>query len=242
MNVELGFLAHSGFVFDHPSFRLVFDWYEDPAAVLAQRDGRPLVYFASHSHHDHWNDGLLVPVPGRVVHRVLERGCAERVSAAGMAGIENLHYVDEHTVLDLRLGEERLRIECFPSTDEGVAFVVHTALLTLYHAGDLNCWDWQDEEGPEMRRRYREILARIRGRLGPVCLDLAMVPLDARLGETALDGCLELVRELEPRLLVPMHLNGGNELPALLEKRLPAAAATRVLTLTRPGQTAQIEM
>ncbi len=241
MNIELGFLAHSGFVLDHPSFRLVFDWYEDPAGVLARKDGRPLVYFASHAHHDHWNDGLLAPDPGRVVHRVLDRGCAERVRAAGADGIENLHYVEADTVLELRLGEERLRIECFPSTDEGVAFVVYTAALTLYHAGDLNCWDWQDEEGPAMRSRYWEILLRIRERLGPVRLDLAMVPLDGRLGETALCGCLELARELRPRLLSPMHLNGGNELPALLEQSLPASSATRILSLVRPGQTARIE-
>ncbi|MDI9470657.1 MAG: MBL fold metallo-hydrolase [Bacillota bacterium] len=241
MNIKLGFLGHSGFVVDHPDFRLVFDWYQDPAGVLLEQDRRPIVYFASHTHHDHWNDGLLQPHPGREVHRILDRGCAARVTAAGADGCANLCYVHDDTVLELRLGAEMLRVECFPSTDEGVAFVVYVAGLTLYHAGDLNCWDWQDEEGPAMRRRYREILAQIRERLGTRRLDLAMVPLDSRLGETALDGCLELVRQLRPCIIVPMHLNGGKELPASLEKHMGSQAATRVLTFTEPGRTARIE-
>ena len=33
-------------------------------------------------------------------------------------------------------------IETLKSTDEGVAYIVHSDGITIYHAGDLNWWHW----------------------------------------------------------------------------------------------------
>ena len=44
-------------------------------------------------------------------------------------------------------------IRTLRSTDEGVAFVVHYAGKTIYHAGDLNWWHW---EGEPDEKKYRD--------------------------------------------------------------------------------------
>ena len=49
-------------------------------------------------------------------------------------------------------------IRTLRSTDEGVAFVVHYAGKTIYHAGDLNWWHWEGEPdayNTKMRRSYQ---------------------------------------------------------------------------------------
>ncbi len=44
-------------------------------------------------------------------------------------------------------------IRTLRSTDEGVAFVVHYAGKTIYHAGDLNWWHWKKGEPDEKIQR-----------------------------------------------------------------------------------------
>ena len=37
-------------------------------------------------------------------------------------------------------------VRALTSTDEGVAFLITTPYETLFHAGDLNWWDWPGED------------------------------------------------------------------------------------------------
>ncbi len=77
-------------------------------------------------------------------------------------------------------------IQTLKSTDAGVAFVVQTEDVHLYHAGDLNWWAWPDdtpEEAAGMKQAYWAQLDKLRGQH----FDLAFVPLDPRL-ENGLTG------------------------------------------------------
>lgn len=98
-----------------------------------------------------------------------------------------------------------------------------------------------------MERLYRAELQKIRkvveadGRP----LAIAFVPVDLRLQETALSGALILLDYLTPKLLVPMHLNGGTDLPDALAEALEQdpdrGGATRVVPLVHSGQAADAE-
>ena len=48
-----------------------------------------------------------------------------------------------------------MKIRTLRSTDEGVAFFVRFKEMTIFHAGDLNWWHWEDESEAynEMMRR-----------------------------------------------------------------------------------------
>lgn len=57
-------------------------------------------------------------------------------------------------------------IQTLKSTDAGVAFVVQTENVHLYHAGDLNWWAWPDdtaEEAAGMKQAYWAQLDKLRG-------------------------------------------------------------------------------
>lgn len=161
----------------------------------------------------------------------------------------------------------------FGSTDEGVSYLLRaqpdsekvadrrTGLI--YHAGDLNDWDWQDDPSPNpaMRMAYREQLFKVKEyldisiaaeRVGgdqptgddlngfdnlPM-IDLAFVPVDQRLGAMAFSGAEILLEYFIPKLIVPMHLNGGTDLPNELACRLNKCAGheqTQVVQLVESG-------
>ena len=46
---------------------------------------------------------------------------------------------------DVKVTVAGCEITCLKSTDEGVAFLVKCGEKTVYHAGDLNWWHWEEE-------------------------------------------------------------------------------------------------
>ena len=75
-----------------------------------------------------------------------------------------------------------MKIRTLRSTDEGVAFFVRFKEMTIFHAGDLNWWHWEDESeayNEMMRRNYQYEIGKIEGER----IDAAFLPLDLRQGE-----------------------------------------------------------
>ena len=86
-----------------------------------------------------------------------------------------------------RLSLPGVTVEALPSTDEGVAFLVTAEGRTVFHAGDLNWWHWEGEDpvwNRNMEADFRRYAEPLRGRK----IDLAMLPLDPRLGEDGFRG------------------------------------------------------
>ena len=78
-----------------------------------------------------------------------------------------------------RLELEGLTVTTLGSTDEGVAFLVETEGKTIFHAGDLHLWYWDDDteaERREMNQRYTAEMEKLRGRR----IDVAFLVLDSR--------------------------------------------------------------
>ncbi len=72
-----------------------------------------------------------------------------------------------------------MKIRTLRSTDEGVAFFVRLKEMTIFHAGDLNWWHWEDESetyNEMMRRNYQYEIGKIEGEK----IDVAFLPLDLR--------------------------------------------------------------
>ena len=72
-------------------------------------------------------------------------------------------------------------VETLPSTDEGVAWFVTAEGKFIFHAGDLNWWHWEGEDkawNANMAADFKRYTEPLRGR----CADLALLPLDPRLG------------------------------------------------------------
>ncbi len=255
MYPQLYLLNHSGFLLELENSVLIFDYYTDPANVLAKFSGgdKPVVFFVSHDHADHWNPEILSFKNNAPAYYILDSSCdSKRVRQAAKEIQREVIFVDPHDILQNELAAvpSLLRVYVFASTDAGSAFLIVTEIGSFIHLGDLNDWDWQDEDSEQMKTDYKTELARMAEAWSKVKKDeilpakageliLSFVPTDKRLEETALNGALLFLEYLPSRYLAPMHLNGGEELPGELASVLSQqgrADLTQVLDLAVPGQ------
>lgn len=255
MNQKLIYLNHSGFILELDELVLIFDFFTDPAKCLpvySQLD-KTLVFFVSHDHPDHWVPEILYFEHKRPIYYILDRSCDTRSSRrAGREEGREIIFVDPGNIQKDKLKDipQLLRIYVFGSNDEGCSFIIVTEQGSYIHLGDLNDWDWQDEDSPKMEADYRRELSLFKNAWAEIQTDdnlppaakeliLSFVPVDGRLAETALKAALTFLNYLTPRYIVPMHLNGGNDLPQKLSERLKEKgflAKTEVLSMTKPGQ------
>lgn len=199
--MRVTFLAHSGFWVELPSVTLLFDWWK--GQLPPSRPGIPLLVFSSHRHEDHFTPSIFrlgahAFLLGRDIklsprHKeawgVSEETAAKCISLGGNEVCSPLPGVT---------------VETLPSTDEGVAFLVTTDGQTVFHAGDLNWWHWEGED--EGWNRNMEVnFKRYTQPLAHRSIDLAMLPLDPRLGEDGFRGPRYFLDLADIRRFLPMH-------------------------------------
>jgi L-ascorbate metabolism protein UlaG (beta-lactamase superfamily) len=99
---------------------------------------------------------------------------------------------------------QNIQVFAIRSNDEGVAYAVSAEGFNFFHAGDLNVWHWNDaseRDNAYSLKIYRRQLEKISG----LYYDVAMIPLDPRLGENAPRAIEEFFRNVHCRVLFPMH-------------------------------------
>ena len=195
------FLAHSGFLVELPAVTLLFDWWKGELPAL--RPGVPLLVFSSHRHEDHFKPEIF-----RLDAQAFLLGSDIRLTARNL---EKWGLSEEKAAKCVRLGKHDtvsalsgVTVETFPSTDEGVAFLVTADGQAIFHAGDLNWWHWEGEApgwNRNMEVSFKRYTESLRGRR----LDLAMLPLDPRLGEDGFRGPRYLLELADVRRFLPMH-------------------------------------
>lgn len=232
--MKVTFLAHSGFLVELERVWLLFDWWK---GTLPPLGSKPLAVFASHAHDDHFNPALfrlddgtreICFFLGKDISLSPEHRARWSVSPATAAKCRRMGGNETVSALGLT-------VETLPSTDEGVAFVVTAEGKSVFHAGDLNWWHWSGEPdpwNPNMARdfqRYAEPLRRRR-------IDLAMLPLDPRLGADGFRGPKHFLEIGEIRRFLPMHQWGDFGFTQRFLESYPRLAAQTV-PVKREGQT-----
>ena len=210
--MKITYIEHSGFLLEMAEADFLFDYYR---GEIPQREKeKPLVVFVSHKHHDHYNPEIFeliksypntqyvlskdVPIK-RELKRYQEQGIS--LEEAIIVAAKN-----ERKVIRLPDGTE-LKAETLKSTDEGVAFLLEYEGKTIYHAGDLNLWVWEEESrsyNENMKRAYFTQLEKLKGRE----IDLAFVPLDPRQEKDAFGGMESFLAYTRSRCVFPMHFWG----------------------------------
>jgi L-ascorbate metabolism protein UlaG (beta-lactamase superfamily) len=225
--MKITLLSHSGFLIEGEKTCLVFDYFTDELNLLGNLalGERKLVFFASHSHHDHYNKKIFkFAKPGSTGY-VLGRGIAKERG-------------QDAVVLDKGQSAELMGVKAkaFGSTDEGVSFLVEMEGRKIFHAGDLNDWYWEEESTPEELQHDEKWFQDEVAPLSGASPEVAFLPVDARLGKHALRGPLYFAREMSPALIVPMHLCGGEGLPLELKQALANERInTGVANIVHPG-------
>ena len=180
------FIYHSSFLVETEEAYLLFDYFKGDIPVLDSR--KPLFVFASHRHPDHFSEEIFrLPddiwkkrVPGDKKDETVFLGPGEKQSF----GV--------------------LEAETLKSTDEGVAFLVTVGNHVIYHAGDLNDWQWEGE--PEkVNRSYREQYRSEIQKLRDKKIELAFLPLDPRQERYFADGFDWFMKHVSVEWVYPMH-------------------------------------
>lgn len=234
--MDVRFIAHDGFAVILPGASLLFDyWKGDLPAFPADR---PLLVFASHMHRDHFSFSVFDVlkthpdaqfVLSRDIRKQFSRNAFLKQGVPGEV-FDRIVFIrpDEHTELG------PVRVETVGSTDLGVAFTVSCDGRTVFHAGDLNLWYFEDdtpEERQAMSEAFERELAKLRGRH----FDAAFFPVDPRLRSNYAAGAIRFMQETDAEALYPMHCWGDARIPGRLAAD-PAAAFFRDRIRTAEGQ------
>ncbi len=215
--MQLTYIFHSGFVFETDQCILVFDYWMDPAGVLPRylESSKPMYVFASHFHEDHFTPEILTwrerkdNIRYLLSKDILRHRRARKEDADAWLG-KGATWEDA-----------LVRVMATGSNDSGVSWVVETGGMRLFHAGDLNNWyarfltdDYQgglvyspdfgiDVDPVKEERRFLGELKDIRKLTGR--FDVAMFPVDGRIGNGYTRGARQFLDRFQVGLFVPMH-------------------------------------
>lgn len=224
------YLYHSGFAVEFDDIVLVFDYYKGELPETVR--GKKLYVFSSHYHKDHFQYKVFDWAQEYDATYILSKDIRTKGPEGRTVKVKRRQ----------KLAVDELQIQTLRSTDEGVAFLVRVKGITLYHAGDLNWWHWE-EEGPEynekMKRDYQAEIGTIEGEH----IDLAFVPLDPRLEEAYGWGIDYFMRHTETIRLFPMHLWGGYKtIPRFIADPLSEDYRDRIVKIERRQQSFEIPL
>ena len=227
---------HSGFTVEVGRNLLIFDYWRGEKLELPQRTWiknddlakyNKILVFVTHDHEDHfdetiysWDDEKL-PIT-YIISDDLPRGKRGERMKPG----------DEMKVDDIV-------IHAYDSTDKGVSFYVTVEGLHIFHAGDLNLWHWREEsslrEIAQSERAYYEAVRPIER----LPIDIAMFPVDPRMGGLFDAGANHFIMAVKPRLFIPMHWQGRPEVATDFARR-GRTKYTEVLPLTKPRERVEL--
>ena len=212
--MRLVYINHSGFAVEADGFALLFDYFRDSDrdpqrgyvyGELLAREG-PLYVFASHFHPDHFNPEVLRWKERKAdVHYLFSRDILKRRRAKA----DDALFMSKGDTF----ADERIKVTMCGSTDVGGSFLVQVGDKLIFHAGDLNNWHWEEESTPQeiaqMEGSFKKELNDL-AQLTPR-LDVAMFPVDPRIGGDFMRGARQFIDKLHVGLFVPMHFWGRVE-------------------------------
>jgi L-ascorbate metabolism protein UlaG (beta-lactamase superfamily) len=237
MSIKVWYLYHSGFAVLTEGHFLIFDYWRDKPKGAGLESGvidpaalrdMDVVVFASHSHGDHFNSGVLKWRADIPKLRFVFSDDIRRSEGAHMIGPGET------------LAQPDMAVQALASNDEGVAFIVDVDGQRLFHAGDLNWWHWEgepDDYNEGMAATYKAEIGRLAGK--PV--DIAFVPVDPRLEKQYAWSIDHLMRTVDVRYAVPMHFGDDPSVVGrLLKDPVSLAYRDRVLGFTKRGEMREI--
>ena len=196
-------IGHSGFLIEFPEYNFIFDYYTDKKNIITPEIfKKDTCVFVSHSHRDHYNKKIFDwDTLGNIIY-ILDSGCdTGKVSPR----IIKVREGDNFNILD-----DKINVETYGSTDEGVSFLVTAGESVIFHSGDLNDWYWEDESTPQELAADEENYLNIIKKLAGKRIDTAFIPKDPRLNHNAGRGIKYFKEIVAPERIIAMHFPGND--------------------------------
>lgn len=222
--MKVTYIYHDCFFVELQSCQIIFDFWKQNPRISDSIEKifnplKPLYVFVSHFHKDHYNPDIFLwnKFPGGIKY-IISPDVRRR--ARPFFTPESIYKGPRHTrpeqVITLTEGktfrDDILSVHAFGSTDAGCSWLVETEGKKIFHAGDLNAWIWKDESAME---EVQEAISLFRAKLKNIHqatkhIDLAMFPVDSRIGSDYWTGAYIFVREFEVDTFIPMHFGLGD--------------------------------
>lgn len=191
LNVKVEHIFHSCFIVETENYQLVFDYYKGD---LSLKDKKTFV-FVSHGHEDHYNTEIF-----KWKDSVQDISYVLSSDIAINDEDERTYSISPYESLNI----DDIKIKTFGSTDMGVSFFVNVDNVTIFHAGDLNWWYWDDdseEEKLDMEKSFKDEIDKVKG----LDIDIAFFPVDPRLKSAFSLGGEYFINEVIPKHFFSMH-------------------------------------
>lgn len=227
--MKVTYLGHSGFFVEMEDACFLFDYYK---GELPEADrGKKLFVFVSHGHYDHYRKEIF--------------SLRDQYDQVRCLISSDIFVREAEDILSVKPNEETEVLECrirtLRSTDEGVAFLLKYRGRTIYHAGDLNWWHWEEETeeyNTAMRRAYQSEINKLQGEK----IDLAFVPVDPRLGEQYCWGLDCFMKRTDTKSVFPMHFwDNYAVFDRLALEKCAQDYEDRIIRIEREGQSFLLE-
>lgn len=225
--LKITYIAHSSFFIETDHTCLLFDYYTGDIPRVPE--GKKLYVLASHRHSDHYSNKIFELKDFYPDVHYLLSDDIEKVED------DSISYLKD----DIVWFNSDLEVCTYKSNDEGIAFLVEVDGYTLYHAGDLNNWDWIGED-PEWLKSQEELYHTQLNKLKDTSIDVAFVPVDPRLEDNYYKGATDFMEACHPHYIVPMHCwNKYDIIHKLIDEHIDEE---HVLSFVQPGETMNVEI
>ena len=202
--MKLTYIGHSGFALEGEQSAIVFDFFRDSENAFVRRilpvfQGKPYI-LCSHWHPDHFNKVIL---DWKNIRPDIQYLFSRDILEKKLASSQEATFLDRGDVWQ----DENITVKAFGSTDVGISFLIETEGKKIFHAGDLNNWHWDEESTPEeIQTAEQQFLNEIQAlHQETETLDLAMFPVDCRLGKNYMRGPQQFVDLIHTKIFSPMH-------------------------------------
>ncbi|MDR1688493.1 MAG: MBL fold metallo-hydrolase [Clostridiales bacterium] len=230
--MKITYIYHSCYAIETPQSALIFDYFMHGGKPLEDivTAKKSIYVFSSHAHGDHFNPEIFN-----------WKAKNANITYILSADIPKSRVPKTNGVIFLQEGEQyqddTVSVTAYGSTDCGVSFFVSFGGKTIFHAGDLNNWHWNEEVPAEEAEGYsRAFLEKLEDiSRSHKALDIVMFPTDPRLGRDYLLGASQFADKIKTGVFAPMHF--GDNYDSAKALRLHE---TPVFAVSKKGESMEV--
>lgn len=231
--MEVTYLGHSGFLLEMEHIYCLFDYYK--GGFPKWDPDKKMVVFVSHAHYDHFGKEIFR------LREVFPEICYVLSSDIDPTEYSHVGFSPCSDIISMGPNEEKeifgIKVRTLRSNDQGVAYLLRCGDRTIYHAGDLNWWHWEEESelfNKMIRRTYQSEINKLQREK----IDIAFVPVDPRLGEQYCWGIDCFMKRTDTKYVFPMHFWGNYDVfDRLMLEKCTGTYKDRIMRIEREGQT-----
>lgn len=203
--MEITYIHHDGFAIETKNTIIIIDYFEESinekTLLESIIDSDKTIYFlSSHRHHDHFCKTVLEYARENIIY--VFSGDIGKIHS-DVRSVRNMNFINKGDIYQ----DELIKVTAYGSTDIGISFKIDVDGESIFHAGDLNNWHWNEECDAKRSKKYEDDYL---GELNYICeennyFDIVMFPMDPRLGKDYARGATQFIEKIKVRYFIPMH-------------------------------------